>query len=168
MIEEQGVVIALSGEHAEVRTVRRTSCGACVAQGGCGTALLDRFFGRRPTILRARNQAGAAIGDWVIVGVSEEALVGAALAAYLVPILGLVVGGALGQWVGQQPASLAAGPDSNLGALIGAVSGFLLALSWLGRYSAKQTRHPAHQPLVLRRLAREPTPAPSPDPAAWG
>lgn len=170
MIEEQGRVIELSGDYALVQTQRRASCGTCVAQGACGTALFDRFLGRRPITLRARNEAGAALGDWVIVGVPERVLLGAALAAYLVPILALVLGGALGHWAVQQPLSVVLGAGSNLGAVIGAVSGFLLALSWLRRYSASQARSPMHDPLVLRRFARESpsTPLYGPVPVDWG
>lgn len=153
-------MVALSGGLAEVRTERRGGCAGCGAQSGCGTALMDRFLGRRAVTLRARNQAGAVVGDRVVVGVSEEGLLTAAFAAYLVPILGLTLGGALGQMLAQwraPPGTLAASTDggSDLSALIGACLGFVLALFWLRRYSAKRARHPAYDPVVLRRLGGE-------------
>jgi len=154
MIEEQGTVLSLSGELAEVRTERRGGCAGCGSKGACGTALVDRLLGRRSVTLKARNAAGAAIGDRVLVGVSEEGLLAAAFAAYLVPILGLVTGGVIGQWVGQQPGALWAeilgGPEGC--ALTGALLGFALALYWLRGYSARRARHPKYHPVVLRRL----------------
>jgi sigma-E factor negative regulatory protein RseC len=99
-------------------------------------------------MLLARNRAGAGVGDRVVVGVSEAGLVTAALAAYLVPILGLVGGAVLGQWVGGSAVGAAADPWS----LLGAILGFLLALSWLRRYSASLARDPGRHPVVLRRL----------------
>jgi sigma-E factor negative regulatory protein RseC len=156
MIEEQGTVISLSGELAEVRTERLGGCTGCGANGMCGTALIDRFLGRRPVTLRARNEVGAAVGDRVLVGVSEAGLLTAAFAAYLVPILGLVAGGVLGQWLGR-PGSLWFGlvGGGDRFALIGAILGFALALYWLRSYSAKRARHPKHEPVVLRRLGGE-------------
>lgn len=160
MIEEQGTVVSLSGGLAEVRTERKGGCAGCGVQGGCGSALLDRFLGRRPVTLRARNQAGAAVGDQVVVGVSEDGLLAAALAVYLAPILGLVIGGVFGQSLGDWTAPLgsrapATEIGSNLAALSGAAVGFMLALSWLRRYSARRARHPEHDPVVLRLLAGE-------------
>lgn len=156
MIEEEGTVVSLSGDLAEVRTERRGGCSGCGAQAGCGTGLMERFLGRRSVTLRARNQAGAGVGDRVVVGVSEAGLLGAAFAAYFVPLLGLVLGGALGQWLGW-PDPLAPGTDgvSDLSALMGALLGFLLALFWLRRYSAHRARLPDFDPVVLRRLSGE-------------
>ena len=160
MIEEQGTVVSLSGALVEVRTERRGACAGCGSQSGCGTSLMDRLLGRRAVTLRARNQAGAAVGDRVVVGVSEEGLLTAAFAAYLVPILGLATGGTLGQLLAQwgaQPGTLSVATDggSDLSALIGAFLGFVLALFWLRRYSAKRVRHPEFEPVVLRRLGGE-------------
>lgn len=149
MIEEQGVVVALDGDYAEVRTERRGGCGGCAADGACGTSLLDRFLGRRAVLVRARNPAGAAVGERVLVGVSEAGLVKAALAAYLMPVLGLVVGAVVGQWTGGDPWSILVG-----------LLGFLLALFWLRRYSAAVAGAAGRHPIVLRRLPSGPTPLP--------
>lgn len=158
MIEEEGTVVSLSEGVAEVRTERRGGCSGCGAQSGCGTALMDRFLGRRVVTLRARNQADALVGDRVVVGVSESGLLCAAAAAYLVPILGLAIGGVLGQavalWLGRPgPLGPAADSGSDLPALIGASLGFVLALFWLRRYSAQRARHPEQDPVVVRRLS---------------
>ena len=153
MIEEQGVVVTLDGDYVEVRTERRRTCGGCSADGACGTSLLDRFLGRRVVLVRARNPVGAAVGERVVVGVSEAGLVRAALAAYLMPILGLVVGAVVGQRAGGDPWSLFCG-----------LLGFLLALFWLRRYSAASARDPGRHPIVLRRLDDGPRPLPVPAP----
>jgi sigma-E factor negative regulatory protein RseC len=163
MIEEQGTVVSLRGKLAEVRTQRRGGCDGCDSSAGCGTALVDRFLGRRTVTLRARNPVGARVGDRVVIGVREGGLLAAALAAYLVPILGLIAGGVLGQWLGQPgppPDPSAAGADTS--ALVGALLGFMLALFWLRRYSAGRARRTELDPVVLRRLGGEAIPgAPS-------
>lgn len=156
MIEEEGTVLSLCGDLAEVRTERRGGCGGCGSQSGCGTALLDRFLGRRPVTLRARNHAGANVGDRVVVGVSEAGLLVAAFAAYFVPLLGLLLGGAIGQWLGRaDPLASASDGGVDLPALLGALLGFLLALFWLRRYSEHRARLPESVPVVVRRLGGE-------------
>lgn len=156
MIEEQGIVVSVRGELAEVRTERRGGCSSCGSSGSCGTALIDRFFGRRAVTLEAWNEARAAVGERVLVGVDEGGLLVAAFAAYLVPVLGLVAGGLLGQWLGNATGLAEMSVSMlNLSALTGAFLGFVLALSWLRRYSAKRAQHPLYHPVVLRRLGAE-------------
>jgi len=156
MIEEHGIVVSVRGELAEVRPERRGGCSSCASSGSCGTALVDRFFGRRAVTLEVRNEVRAAVGERVLIGVDEGGLLAAAFAAYLVPVLGLVAGGLLGQWLGET-ATLAemSASMSNLSALTGAFLGLLLALSWLRRYSARRVRYPTCHPVVLRRLGGE-------------
>jgi sigma-E factor negative regulatory protein RseC len=146
MIEETGVVVALSGGLADVETRRQGACGSCSANGACGTSLLARYLGRRPLVLRALNRAGAAPGDSVIVGVPEEGLVTASLAAYLVPLLGLMAGGALGQSWGE---GLGAGAG---GSILGALLGLGLGLGWLSRFNRAHAQDPRYQAVVLRRV----------------
>jgi sigma-E factor negative regulatory protein RseC len=142
MIEEEGLVVGVAGEVAEVETRRGSSCGGCAADGACSTSLLDRLLGRRPVRLHAINRAGAAVGDQVVVGVDERALMGAAIAAYLVPILALLAGALLGRLLGG---------DAEAPSLLGASVGLLLAFVWLRRYSARLGGNPAGRPVVLRR-----------------
>lgn len=144
MIEERGVVTAVSGDYAWVRTERKTACGQCAVNGACGTSLLERFFGRRPSELSALNQVGAGVGDEVTVGISEQSLLKASVAAYLTPVLGLI----LGAWAGQT----LSGGTGQAASLVGALLGLALALLWLRGYSVVSTRRPGEQPLILRRL----------------
>jgi sigma-E factor negative regulatory protein RseC len=147
MIEELGTVVDLQGDLARVRTERHRACGGCAADGACGTSLADRLLGRRPVVLLARNPLGALPGERVVVGVTERGLLVAALAVYLVPLLGLLCGALLGDWAGARLAPAA----GDRWPLFGGFGGFLLALSWLRGYSAHLSRDPARYPLVLRR-----------------
>jgi sigma-E factor negative regulatory protein RseC len=146
MIEETGVVVALSGGLADVETRRQGACGNCSASGACGTSLVARYLGRRPLLLHALNQAGAAPGDTVIVGVPEDGLVTASLAAYLVPLLGLMAGGALGQSLGE---GLGVGAG---GSILGAVLGLGVGLGWLSHFNRAHSQDPRYQAVVLRRV----------------
>lgn len=145
MIEETGVVVAVAGDLVEVETRRQGACGSCSATGACGTSLLARYLGRKPLVLRALNRAGAAPGDTVIVGVPEDGLVSASLAAYLVPLLGLMAGGMAGQ------ALLPAGGDAAT--TLGGLAGLALGLVWFGRFGRLHTQDPRYLAVVLRRIS---------------
>lgn len=147
MIEENGIVERLEGDLALVRTERRSTCGGCRASGSCGTSLLDRMLGRRAVLLRAENRAGANAGDQVVVGVDESTLLRAAVLAYLLPMLALIVGAVLGQTLADLT-----GLASQLPALAGAAGAFALALMRLRRYSAELEGASDRQAIVLRRL----------------
>lgn len=146
MIEESGLVVGCRGDWAEIETLRRTSCGACAARAGCGVSLLDRFLGRRATRIVARNRIAAEVGQRVMVGIPEATLVTAALAAYLVPVLALIVGGLLVQGLADQ----LGWPETDLAGIGGSVLGLGASLAWLARYSRARRGDARYQAVVLR------------------
>jgi sigma-E factor negative regulatory protein RseC len=144
MIEETGVVVAVAGDLAEVETRRQGACGSCSANGACGTSLLARWLGRKPLLLRALNRAGAAPGDTVVVGVPEDGLMRASLAAYLVPLLGLMAGAVASQGIF---------PAGGEGAsTLGGLGGLALGLAWFRRFGRAHTQDPRYRAVILRRL----------------
>ncbi|GEM_PF-55409 len=150
VIEEQATVVEASASTVWVEAVRRSTCGSCSASAGCGTSLLDRFLGRRPLRLEVDNSLAVAIGDRVIVGVPEGAMLRAAAAAYLSPLAGLLLGALCGRhlpalWSGP------AGPEWL--SLLGGAVGFWLALRWTARYSRALARDTRFRPILLRREA---------------
>ncbi|EIC22641.1 SoxR reducing system RseC family protein [Thiorhodovibrio frisius] len=147
MIEEQAIVIAVDDRFAEVEPQRRATCDHCGVKGACGTSLIDRFLGRRPVRLRVTNAIGARVGERVILGVADAVLLRAAVVAYLVPLLGLLLGAALAleladwrQWPGAQSWSLGGG-----------VLGFALSLRWVADYSRRLRGDPRYRAVLLGR-----------------
>jgi len=124
--------------------MRRTSCGACSSQAACGVSLLDRLLGRRRQRLVVGDALGVRAGETVVIGLPEGALVKAALAAYLMPLLGLLAGAmaAPAMW---------AGADADLAALAGGALGFAGALVLLRRYSRRLAADPRYRAKLLRR-----------------
>lgn len=147
MIEENGLVIAVHGELAEVESERRSACGGCAVNGACGTSLLERFFGRRQLILTVRNPISAEPGDGVVVGVPEGALLEASFAAYVMPLLAMIVGGVSGSWLA---GLLAPGWDQGL-SVLGGMGGLAAGLWWLARFSARRGVKERFQAVILRR-----------------
>jgi sigma-E factor negative regulatory protein RseC len=144
MIEETGIVVAVAGDVAEVQTRRQGACGSCSANGACGTSLLAQYLGRKPLLLRALNRAGAAPGDTVVVGVPEGGLMHASVAAYLVPLLGLMAGGIAG------PGIFPAGGEGA--SALGALAGLALGFGWFGRFARAHGQDPRYRAIVLRRV----------------
>ncbi|EGV20311.1 SoxR reducing system RseC family protein [Thiocapsa marina] len=152
MIEEAGVVVSTEGRYALVRVERRTVCGGCAAQGACGTSLIERFFGRSSTQVRALNQAQASVGERVMLGISERGLLSASFAVYFVPLVGLLGGAFAGEAL---LAGTAESAWTDAAALLGAAFGFALALFWLRGYSAR-SRNRSEQHAVVCRIERSP------------
>ena len=152
MIEELGVVVAVRGELAEVESQRRSACGACSVNGTCGTSLLDRFFGRKQLILTVRNPIKAEPGDAVVVGVPESALLEASFAAYVVPLLAMIVGGMGGAYL-----AVLLIPEFQQGlSVLGGGLGIVLGLWWLARFSTRRgLLDERYQPVILRRGPRD-------------
>ncbi|MDV3238395.1 MAG: SoxR reducing system RseC family protein [Gammaproteobacteria bacterium] len=148
MIEETARVVAAEGEFVWVETQRQSTCGGCAARQGCGTATLAKVLGRRRTRVRALNRDAARVGDRVVVGIDEQALVRGSLAVYAVPLLGLLAGGVLGALV--QTRLQLAGEALTL---IAGVAGLIAGLLWVKGFTRRIRGDSRYQPVVLRRLA---------------
>jgi sigma-E factor negative regulatory protein RseC len=148
MIEETARVVAAEGEFVWVETQRQSTCGGCAARQGCGTATLAKVLGRRRTRVRALNRDAARVGDRVVVGIDEQALVRGSLAVYAVPLLGLLAGGVLGALL--QTRLQLAGEALTL---IAGVAGLIAGLLWVKGFTRRIRGDSRYQPVVLRRLA---------------
>lgn len=97
-MENRGIVTQVEGSYAlvEVRPVSG-GCGRCHEVGGCGSHLLNEAL--RPqslSIYRLANDIGVKVGDVVMLEIAEGAVLRVALLAYLLPILLLIAGAAIG------------------------------------------------------------------------
>lgn len=117
-MESSAIVTRIEGQFAlvEVSSVA-SGCGRCHEAGGCGSGLLNKSLRPRCNY-RLPNLISAAVGDRVILSVPEGAVLRAALLAYLLPILLLIAGAAVGTVFSAD----------DLVALIGAGSGLALGL----------------------------------------
>jgi hypothetical protein len=58
MIEVQACVPAFGRGFEWLQTTRKSACGACSASSGCGTAIVDRLFGKRVNRLQVSDDTG--------------------------------------------------------------------------------------------------------------
>lgn len=144
MLEEVGRIIAVDGETAWVETERKSTCHSCSANKGCGSGVLSRFMGRTLGQYPVINRIGAKVGDEVVLGIDENAIIRGSLAAYGIPLASLLAGAFIAD-----AAFAAAGSDAA--AALGGVSGLLAGLAWLRRHTRKIRLDARYQPVVLRR-----------------
>jgi len=148
MIEQTARVIEVEHGYAWVETERKTSCGACTRQKGCGASLFDTLLGARRARVRALNTLSAEAGDEVVIGVAEQAVLRGSLAVYAVPLLAMLLFALGAEW-------LAGGvtPGGELYTIGAAVAGFIAGQFWLRRHNARIAEDPRYQPVVLRHLS---------------
>ena len=149
MIEETGVVVAVHGDFAEIESNRRSACGSCTANGGCGTSLLERYFGRRPLLLTVYNRIGASPGESVVIGVPEQSLLALCFATYVVPLVAMIAGAI----VGSSLAPVAAPGYEREFSLGAGALGLTVGLGWLARFSRARESDGRYRPVILRRSA---------------
>lgn len=146
MIEEAGRVVEFADDIAWVETERKTTCGNCSANKGCGSAVLASVLGQRRTRVRVLNTLPARLGDEVIIGLQENALVRGSLAIYAVPLLCMLGFALLAELVNTR---LELTGTEVLNIAFG-LAGLALGFSWLRRYAARIAKDPCYQPVILR------------------
>ncbi len=150
MIEETATVVKCEGEFAWVEAQRQSTCGNCAANKGCGTSVLAKVVGKKVARMKAINKANAHVGDSVIVGMNEAALVKGSLAVYLLPLIFMMLFAITGNVVAVQLEW-----KSEWVVILFAVIGLVTAGFWLRGFTRRIQYDGVYQPVILRRL---PTP----------
>ena len=147
MIEEPGQVLSLEVGAVWVATQRKTTCSSCSANAGCGQGLLDKLaIGSQRGTVRALTDLNLAVGDNVVIGLREDALVRGSLLVYGLPLLGLFTGAYAAEYLAVgEPLTIAAG-----------FIGFCIAGLGVRGHSRRHRRDPTLQPVVLRALLGAP------------
>jgi len=150
MIEERALVLKLELLALEAQTenqsiatleiVRKTACGLCGQTRGCGNSLWGKLFSHKSTSFKAENSINATVGDSVIVGIDESALMKSALILYVIPLATMLFGAIL----------VASITSSETAPILGAGVGLLLGFVWVKAHTTGQTYYQKHQPKILR------------------
>ncbi len=151
MVEEQGTIIKIEEDYAVVRTQRRSACGNCgTAKTGCATAVIGEVIGQKDSDITVVNSLNAKVGDTVIIGLEEQALLKGSFLLYIVPLIFLFVSAICVEvlatnWGFTQHDGLTA-----LGGILGLVAG-LGVVNVLARNMMKQQRY---QPVLLNIVSK--------------
>ena len=147
MIEETATVIRCEGKFAWVEAQRQTTCGNCAANKGCGTSVLAKVVGKKAARMRAINPIDAQVGDTVIVGLNEAALLKVSLAVYLFPLVFMLLFAITGNVVAKQMVW-----QAEPVVILFALAGLVVAGFWLRRFTRRIQHDNVYQPVILRRV----------------
>lgn len=132
MIEEHAVVISIPDNqvrqltpHAIVSLERKVACGICGQKRGCGNATWGALLGYQTNTFVVENTVNARVGDSVVIGIEEQALLGSIAYMYVLPLLGMVVGALISNAIATHEAYV------FLGAMLGLVLTFLAVKRFL-------------------------------------
>ncbi len=151
MIEERARVVAIEDEYALVETQRKSTCESCSLNKGCGTAVVSKALGRAAVQLRAINHIDARVNQQVVIGIDERWLLKSSFAAYIVPLLLMLLCAGIGEMI----AVRWWGTASEGVTILGAVTGLFVGFAWLRRYTQKLRRKNLCQPEILRSVPNE-------------
>lgn len=147
MIEEAARVVQVEGAEVWVETERRSTCSSCSARSGCGTGALSQALGKRRNRVRVLSELPLQVGDQVVIGIHEQALVRGSLAVYAVPLALLLVGAL----AGDLGAGLFLWQSAEVASTLLGMGGLAAGLWWLRRFTDQIKTNENYQPLVLRR-----------------
>lgn len=129
MIEEQVVVTSINQEGAWVEGMQQSACGSCSAKAGCGQHAMTQL-GRKVSLwlpLSDLSDAAAImplnIGQQIVVGLPEGAILRSTVVIYGVPLIALVLGAIIGHAAWGEVGSI-------LISVLSMFIGFKLARNW--------------------------------------
>jgi sigma-E factor negative regulatory protein RseC len=146
MIEETARVIAIENGQLLLEAQTTAACNACAVKTGCGTSVLSKWVGRKFTRFQAPNTVNARVGDEVVVGLAETAMLQGSVLVYLLPLLAMIGFALLADTlVSPEIAS------RDLIVLVSAVAGFALTLILARRLLSSSNYTSKLSPVVLRK-----------------
>ena len=150
MIEERAIILSLESEPsatdstATLEIERKIACGLCGQTRGCGNSIWGKVFAHQSTAFKAQNRINAKVGDSVIVGINEKALLKSALLLYILPLATMLIGAILATQI----------QDKNVYAMLGALAGLLLGFLWVKGHTMSSSYFKLQQPVILRLAAQ--------------
>jgi len=147
LIEEEGIVLAVNPSTVLVETQRRSVCGQCAANKGCGTSLLQKAVGKKRTVIPVVKTFQVTEGERVVIGVDESALVKGSIALYGLPLLVMVVFGIAGEML----STYLGLPYKDGVSIVSALLGFFLSIIAIRRFSQSIADNSKYQPVLLRQ-----------------
>ena len=145
MATEHGIVIRTDSHEAWVKTVKSGSCEGCTARGACHSHSLSDSG---EVEVNAINEAGAKVGDRIVLSFQTSSLLKATFLLYVFPILFLIFGAA----IGQQTAPYFNFDSSGFSAIIG-FSFFFAAVLVIKIKANKMAKKNEYRPKIIKVLS---------------
>jgi len=148
MIEEKALIVEAYDDVAWVETQRQSTCSACQVQKGCGTSVLHKVLGQKRTRLQVMNPNRYEVGDEVVLGLQENALIKGSLMLYALPLLFMFGFAMLGYVV----FFLYEITYTEGFKILFSISGLAAGFFWVSKYSKKISNDPNFQAVILSKI----------------
>ena len=148
MISERGIVEKIDNQKAIVRVTKSSACAHCGSRDSCNIS-------DRDMLVEVANDLKAAVGDSVEISVPEGTLLKLSVLIYLFPIIALMVGAFLGNFLAESFHI-----NQSLSAVTG--GGILLIIAFCGLKFYERTKKSGegHSPRMTRILTSGASPQP--------
>jgi len=152
MLEEHAIVLSinpnshnLSDSIAVLEIQRKTACGLCGKTRGCGNSIWGKLFAHQSTSFKAQNPIKAKVGDSVVVGINERALLKSALLLYIAPLVTMMIGAILMNVL----------MHNNAGSMLGSLIGLIFGFVWVKGHTTASRYFLEQQPVILRLATQD-------------
>ena len=147
MITENATVVLIENNQTWIETQRKSACGQCSANKGCGTSVLSKVLGNKLSKMKAINKIDAQVGDQVVVGLNESSLLKGAFIIYMLPLLFLFIFALAGQLISQNLQVY----NSEVIIIIFAILGFYLGMRRVKFFSKSIEKNENYQPVIIKK-----------------
>jgi len=141
---EEGVVIRADASGTWVKTLRSDACDSCSSKGTCHS-----LGGGKEMEVSAINSIGARVGDRVVLKMDTLPFLKGTFLVYMFPILFLVGGAALGEWIG-----LASDLHSPLVSILFGFGGLSIGLVLMKMIANRLAKRDDYRPRIARVIVR--------------
>lgn len=144
MATEKGIVIKVDSTTAWVTTTKTSACEGCTSRSSCSV-----LGGGKEMEVEAINNAGAKVGQMVVLSFDTSPLLKATFLLYVVPILFLMVGAVIGDTMAPL-----FNFDVSTFSLITGLLFFGLAIIFVKSKGNKLAKKDKYRPKVIRILSQ--------------
>ncbi|SMY36647.1 SoxR reducing system protein RseC [Photobacterium malacitanum] len=147
MMRTLATVVAVDSGHITVSCQQQTSCGHCASRDSCGTGIVSKAIPGRSHKITIDTNENVTLGQVVEIGLSERSMLSSALLVYMLPLLFLVGGSLLGQYLFVDLAA-----SNQLGVIVSAVVATTIGLLIARHYAKRLDGDAAYKPSLIRVL----------------
>ncbi|EKO3849626.1 SoxR reducing system RseC family protein [Vibrio harveyi] len=134
----------------DISCEQQTSCSSCSSQKSCGTGVVTKAIGNKTLSWHLRTPKSVKVGQVVEIGFPEASLIKSAMAVYLLPLFGLILGAVIGNFL---LVPLTAGGEgiNILASVLFAAGGM-----WLAKRVSRPLEDESKRQVTLIRVLGEP------------
>ncbi len=144
MATEEGIVTKTNSHTAWVKTTKTSACESCAAKSSCTV-----LGGGKEMEVEAINNAGAKVGEKVVISFESAPLLKATFMLYVLPILFLLVGAFIGDTLAPS-----FDMDRSLCSLLMGLLFFVVSIKFVKSKGNKLAKTDAYRPKITKIISQ--------------